>query len=71
SRGSTVTYEPAGEREGVLRLRTVDRAPRAWFVQWRGTLRFGFEVAGVTGSIASCDIDPDARGAVYRVAWLA
>lgn len=71
SRGSTFTWEPSGEHEGVLRLRIVDRAPRAWFVQWRGTLRFGFEVAGVTGSIASCDIDADAKGAVYRVAWSA
>ena len=71
SRGSTFTYEASGEREGVLRLRIVDSAPRAWFVQWRGTLSFGFEVAGVKGSIASCDIDPDAKGAVYRVAWSA
>ncbi|HEY6912164.1 MAG TPA: hypothetical protein VI356_22485 [Myxococcales bacterium] len=71
SRGSTFTYEPSGEREGLLRLRIVDRAPRAWFVQWRGTLAFGFEVAGVNGSIASCDIDARANGAVYRVAWSA
>jgi hypothetical protein len=40
-------------------------------VQWRGTLAFGFEVAGVAGSIASCDIDRDGKGAVYRVAWSA
>jgi hypothetical protein len=70
-KGASFTYEETGEREGLLRLRTVDQPPRAWFLQWKGRLRFGFEVARVQGSIASCDVDADGKGAVYRVRWSA
>jgi hypothetical protein len=70
-RGASFTYEPGGDREGVLHLRTVDRPPPAWLLQWKGTLRFTFEVANAKGSVTSCVPDPDGRGAVYAVSWSA
>ncbi len=68
-RGASFTYEPQGEKQGTLRLRTVDQPARAWLLQWRGTLRFGFEIAKVTGSIDSCIVDADGKGASYSVRW--
>jgi hypothetical protein len=68
-KGASFAYEVAGECEGVLRITTVDRAPRAFWVQWTGVLRFGFEVASAQGSIDPCEIDTDGRGATYRVSW--
>jgi hypothetical protein len=70
-KGASFTYEPGGDRDGFLHLRTVDRPPAAWLLQWKGTLRFTFEVANAQGSINSCVPDPDGRGAVYAVSWSA
>jgi len=68
-RGASFSYEPRGEKEGVLHLRTVDRPLPAFHLQWKGTLRFTFEVANAKGAISSCVIDPDGQGAVYAVSW--
>ncbi len=68
-RGASFGYEAKGEREGLLKLRAVDKPARAWLLQWKGTLRFGFEVAQVAGSIDSCTLDADGQGASYRVTW--
>ena len=68
-KGASFAYEPEGEREGVVRIASVERASRAFWLQWKGILRFGFEVASAQGAIESCDIAADARSAVYRVAW--
>ncbi len=34
-KGASFTNEPGGEREGVLRLKTVDRASRAFHLLWK------------------------------------
>ncbi len=68
-KGASFTYEPGGECEGIVRLNTVDRASRGFFLLWKGVLRFGFEVASTEGWIQSCEIDPDGKGAVFQVAW--
>jgi hypothetical protein len=70
-KGASFTFEEAGENGGVLRLRAVDQPARAWFLQWKGRLRFAFEMARVSGSIDSCDVDTDGKGAAYRVTWSA
>ena len=68
-KGTSFSWEPAGERGGVMRMRNVDRAPAAWYLRWKGPLLFAFEVASVKGSVEACEMDPDGMGAVYRVAW--
>jgi hypothetical protein len=68
-KGANFTFEESGDKEGVLRLRAVDQPARAWFLQWKGRLRFGFEMMRLQGTIASCDIDADGKGASYRLTW--
>jgi len=68
-KGASFTYEARGDREGVLHLRTVDRPLLAFHLQWKGTLRFTFDVANAKGAVNSCVVDPDGRGAVYSVSW--
>ena len=68
-KGASFEYEPGAENEGVLHLRTVGMAPRAFCLQWKGVLRFAFEMASVEGSVNSCELDPDGQGAVFHVAW--
>lgn len=68
-RGASFSYEADGQNEGIVRVRTVDKPGRAWLRMWKGTLRFAFEVAQVTGTVQPGTLDADGQGAAFRVSW--
>jgi hypothetical protein len=68
-RGSSFSWQPTGERSGVLTMSNDDPAPAAWYTRWKGPVLFGFEVASAKGTIDACEIAPDGKSAAYRVSW--
>jgi len=68
-RGVTMSWLPAGDRGGTIRVRCAAQVVPAHWVTWEGVFGYGLEVAGATGEVAPARRLPDGRGCDIDIRW--